>query len=209
MKKIVYLPLDERPCNYAFAGFLSEENPSFTLVRPATEILGKKKIPADSEKIRAFLLNECKDADYLLASADMLLYGGIVPSRLHHLSEETLTRRLNVLEEIRQSNPALKIYAFSLIMRCPSYSCADEEPDYYETCGREIFLYGQNEHKYAAGVVGAAEYEEKKATLGAACGKYLGDYLARRKVNLALVKKCLALYEEKIIDKFVIPQDDS
>lgn len=209
MKKIVYLPLDERPCNYAFAGFLSEENPSFTLVRPATEILGKKKISADSEKIRAFLLNECKDADYLLASADMLLYGGIVPSRLHHLSEETLTRRLNVLEEIRQSNPALKIYAFSLIMRCPSYSSADEEPDYYETCGREIFLYGQNEHKYAAGVVGAAEYEEKKATLGAACGKYLGDYLARRKVNLALVKKCLALYEEKIIDKFVIPQDDS
>ena len=86
----------------------------------------------------------------------MLLYGGIVPSRLHHLSEETLTRRLNVLEEIRKSNPALKIYAFSLIMRCPSYSSADEEPDYYETCGREIFLYGQNEHKYAAGVVGAA-----------------------------------------------------
>ena len=79
MKKIVYLPLDERPCNYAFAGFLSEENPSFTLVRPATEILGKKKIPADSEKIRAFLLNECKDADYLLASADMMLYAGIVP----------------------------------------------------------------------------------------------------------------------------------
>lgn len=71
------------------------------------------------------------------------------------------------------------------------------------------FLLRQNEHKYAAGVVGAAEYEEKKATLGAACGKYLGDYLARRKVNLALVKKCLALYEEKIIDKFVIPQDDS
>ena len=50
MKKIVYLPLDERPCNYAFAGFLSEENPSFTLVRPATEILGKKKFPPTAKK---------------------------------------------------------------------------------------------------------------------------------------------------------------
>ena len=25
-KKVVYLPLDERPCNYSFVGFLSEEN---------------------------------------------------------------------------------------------------------------------------------------------------------------------------------------
>lgn len=209
MKKIVYLPLDERPCNYAFAGFLSEENPSFTLIRPDIGILGKKKIPADCEKINAFLAEECKDTDYLIVSTDMLLYGGIVPSRLHHLSEETLTKRLDVLKKAKEDNPSLKIYAFSLIMRCPSYSSADEEPDYYEECGREIFLYGQNEHKYSAGIIKKAEYEEKKKTLGAACGKYLDDYLARRKTNLALVKKCLALYEEKIIDKFVIPQDDS
>ena len=92
MKKIVYLPLDERPCNYAFAGFLSEENPSFTLIRPDIGILGKKKIPADCEKINAFLAEECKDTDYLIVSTDMFLYGGIVPSRLHHLSEETLTK---------------------------------------------------------------------------------------------------------------------
>ncbi len=209
MKKIVYLPLDERPCNYAFAGFLSEENPSFTLIRPDIGILGKKKIPADCEKINAFLAEECKDTDYLIVSTDMFLYGGIVPSRLHHLSEETLTKRLDVLKKAKEDNPSLKIYAFSLIMRCPSYSSADEEPDYYEECGREIFLYGQNEHKYSAGIIKKAEYEEKKKTLGAACGKYLDDYLARRKTNLALVKKCLALYEEKIIDKFVIPQDDS
>ena len=68
MKKIVYLPLDERPCNYAFAGFLSEENPSFTLVRPATEILGKKKIPADSEKANSIVGNVMGNIDSALST---------------------------------------------------------------------------------------------------------------------------------------------
>ena len=76
----------------------------------------------------------------------MLLYGGIIPSRLHHFSLEELTGRLDAVRELKKRNPKLKIFAFALIMRCPSYSSSDEEPDYYEICGREIFLTGQIKH---------------------------------------------------------------
>ena len=47
MKKIVYLPLDERPCNYSFVGFLSEDNEKYTLASPDMSIMGKKKTPAN------------------------------------------------------------------------------------------------------------------------------------------------------------------
>ena len=40
MKKIVYLPLDERPCNAGYVCALSEGNPSYRLVSPELSELG-------------------------------------------------------------------------------------------------------------------------------------------------------------------------
>ena len=74
--KIVLLPLDERPCNYNFpAELFSHED--LEIIRP--EKLGFKKKAADRNQIRNFLERECRDADGLVLSADMLLYGGLVP----------------------------------------------------------------------------------------------------------------------------------
>ena len=123
-----------------------EDNPEIQLVTPSIAELGDKKKPADYQKVADYLQRECGDADYLILAVDMLLYGGIVPSRLHYFSAEELQERLNILKRLKETNPRLKIYAFSLVMRCPSYSTDDEEPDYYGKVGLEIFLYGQNEH---------------------------------------------------------------
>ena len=207
MKKIVYLPLDERPCNYSFVGFLSEGNTKYHLARPTLDEMGDKKIPADYEKVKSFLLRECADADYLVIAIDTLLYGGIVPSRLHHLDRETLSERLQVLSQIKEKNPALTIYAFSLVMRCPCYSDADEEPDYYGVCGLEIFEYGQNEHKFQDGKISKEEYLAEKERLKV-CEPYLADYLPRRACNISLLMDALNLVGT-VIKQFVILQDDS
>ena len=207
MKKIVYLPLDERPCNYSFVGFLSENNKNYRLVRPSMEEMGDKKIPAEYEKIENFLYRECKDADYLIIAIDTLLYGGIIPSRLHHLDRETLAKRLEVLSLIKERNPKMTIYAFSLVMRCPCYSDADEEPDYYGVCGLEIFEYGQNEHKFKDGKITREEYLAEKERLKA-CEPYLEDYLTRRACNVSLLIDALNLVGT-VVKQFVILQDDS
>ena len=102
--KLVYIPLDERPCNYHFAEKIARGTP-IELRRPAREILGNKKTPADFSRLRAFMLENASRADGYVVSLDMLLYGGIVPSRLHHLSREELTQRLAVLDEIKAINP--------------------------------------------------------------------------------------------------------
>ncbi len=209
MKKIVYLPLDERPCNYSFVGFLSENNEKYRLARPTLEELGDKKTPADYDKIEAFLLRECADADYLILAVDMLLYGGIIPSRLHHLDKQTLKDRLQLLTQLKNKNPNMTVYAFSLVMRCPCYSDSDEEPDYYGVCGLEIFEYGQNEHKYKDGKITQEEYLAEKNRLKV-CEPYLDDYLTRRECNISLFMDVLDMVGKgKEIDEFVILQDDS
>lgn len=205
--KIVYIPLDERPCNYAFAEQIAQGTP-IRMVVPEIGILGNKKTPADAEALTAFLRKECTDADACVLSLDMLLYGGIVPSRIHHLSEGELVSRLDVIRELKRRNPALKIFAFALIMRCPSYSSADEEPDYYETCGREIFLTGQVKHKRALGILPEEEAAALLQTYLEKIGTDLVDFERRREINRSILEMILTDYRADL-DVLVIPQDDS
>jgi len=208
VKKILYLPLDERPCNYSFPAQIAAGADDIELIRPDKDILGLKKRPADFEKIHSFLLENAAQAQSLIISADMLLYGGIVPSRLHKLETDELEYRLSVLTEIKKINPAIKIYAFALIMRCPSYSSADEEPDYYEYCGKEIFLTGQVRHKRELNLISEEEAERLLKEYSKKIGANLADFESRREKNLAMLVKIV----EKVgtdIDFLLIPQDDS
>ena len=58
--------------------------------------------------IRDFLLANIEKADAAVISIHTLLYGGLIPSRLHHLSEETVLERLMLLKELRRKEPAGK-----------------------------------------------------------------------------------------------------
>ncbi len=203
MNKVVLLPLDERPCNYEFPQMLFH-NEQFQMVRPLA--LGDKKQPADASKILSFLRSSCKDADYLVLSMDMLLYGGLIPSRLHQLDEPVVQQRLDFIRELKQTNRKLKIYAFQCIMRCPKYSSSDEEPDYYEICGAEIHKIGVYRHKMKLGM----EKQEKLNYLYDTVNpEYLKDYLDRRSFNMKLNLQTMEYVKEGFIDLLILPQDDS
>lgn len=201
--RVVLLPLDERPCNFKFPKLLFEEK-DFQVICP--DKLGDKKVPADLPAVEKFLLQECKSADAAVIAMDTLLYGGLIPSRLHHFSQEEVQRRLDILRTIKKDNPAIKIYAFQCIMRCPRYSSDDEEPDYYGYCGEEIHRLGRLIHKETLSM----ECEEdKEQLLERIPQEALSDYVSRREFNLAFNLKSLELVKEGIVDFFVIPQDDS
>lgn len=154
--KILLLPLDERPCNAAFPGRLFPAD-KVQILLPRK--LGHKKHPADFSVLSDFLFEKAKDADALLLSLDMLLYGGLIPSRLHHLKTETLFSRLHLVRELKEKYPALPIYAFATVMRCPAYSSDDEEPDYYERFGSAIHARGALMHRALAGLTTSSEAE--------------------------------------------------
>ena len=205
--KVVYLPLDERPCNYHFAGRIASGS-GVEVISPDSEALGYKKTPAVYEKLKEFILSNADGADAFVLSLDMLLYGGIVPSRLHHLSEDELIERLGLLDTIKEMNPNAKVYAFALIMRCPKYSSADEEPDYYEYCGREIFLSGQVKHKLQLGIIDEPEAEKLLEEYSQLIGDNLSDFEKRREINRNMLIRVVERLH-KSIDFLVIPQDDS
>ena len=207
-KKVVLLPLDERPCNYVFPQKIFKET-DIDVVTINLANLGRKKTPANLKALDEFLRKETKDAFGLVISIDMLLYGGIVPSRIHQQNEDELNKRMEILKEIKSVNPAIKIFAFDLIMRCPQYSFSEEEPDYYEECGKEIFLSGYIKNRIELGIASKDEVSQLDEVMNKIKPEYLDDYLSRRALNLKLNLVSLSLVEEGIIDFLIYPQDDA
>lgn len=213
MKKIVLVPLDERPCTYMYPNMLANIANDINLVEVPKKFMGDLKVPGNIDKIADFLIKECKDASYAVVAIDTLLYGGIVPSRLHYENEKTLLDRLNILRKIKEVNPSIKLYAYHLIMRCPSSSGDSEEPSYYALCGREIHLIGAYEHMTSITKLNEAqqkEYDDAKGFIAKNnYQSYVDDYLNRRRINVQMNLHTLELVKDKIIDFLIIPQDDS
>lgn len=205
--KIVMLPLDERPCNFDYPSMMPKTQ--FELVLPPKEIMGQKKKPGDTEKIARWLLEQVDGADAMVLALDTLIYGGIIPSRLHHWEEAELIRRSDLLKELRRRNPRMKLYVFGLIMRCPSYSSDDEEPDYYEYCGAELHLYGKYTHLEQLGKLTEEDRADFLRVKEAVKEEDLSDFLSRRKLNLNVLMHCLNYAADGTTDYFIVPQDDS
>ena len=208
MKKILFIPLDERPCNYDFPK-MQVEGTDYALVMPPRSILGKKKTAGDVDAIWQWLFDNIRQCDDAVISIDTLLYSGIVPSRLHHNSAESLLEKLGRLKKVKEENPELTVCAFSLIMRNPTYSSSEEEPDYYETWGNHIHRFGVINHKIQLGIASPEETEELRRIEKELPRQYLDDYLERRRVNLKVNQKVIGLAAAGVLDFVIIPQDDS
>ncbi len=207
MKRIVFVPLDERPCNSRFPCIMP--NAGFELTLPPRALMGAKKRPADTEKLAEWLLRAAEDADAFVLSMDTLVYGGLIPSRLHRESRETLYARADILRRLRAVRPDARIYAFETIMRCPFYSLSDEEPEYYAQYGAEIHLYGKYLHRERLGLADEREKAELVRIKAAIPAEVLADYTERRAVNLDVLTHVLGMVETGVVNSFIVPQDDS
>lgn len=205
--KTLLIPLDERPCNYMFPQLVANTQNQLELLVPPLSYLGHKKEPAKYEQIISFLKEQAKDCDSIVLSMDMLLYGGLIPSRLHTLQKEEVIERLHSLCQIKEEYPNIKVYAFQCIMRCPSYDSSEEEPEYYEQYGAALFrraylLDYQKRH-------GLSVEETQELNAIQIPEAIISDYETRRAFNTNMNVEVLQYVKEGVIDFLVIPQDDS
>ncbi|WP_042222003.1 DUF4127 family protein [Oceanobacillus manasiensis] len=207
--KIIYIPLDERPCNTQVVERIASSCSQINFVSPPPELLGLKKRPANNEGIWAWLFHESKGADAIILSIDMLVYGGIVPSRIHYLQEEMGLVWIERLREFHKMYPGIPIYASNLIMRTPKYSSNDEEPDYYGTWGREIFLNSYLKDKSVREKLSEEESEQLSVIEKKLPKEIVEDYEKRRAFNLLINQGVLDLVMDGVITFLSIPQDDS
>ncbi len=209
---IIYLPLDERPCNYRFPLLQLPKDVANQVTIVPKSLLGNKKQSADIEAIWSWLQEELRHADAAIISLEMLIYGGLLPSRIHHTDPALLMQRLarfeKLVTDIRKTR-TLKLYLFGLILRTPAYSSSEEEPEYYDEYGKEIFLKAFLKDKLQKKGLTETESHSLKEIEHAVPSTVLFDFEQRRETNLSLLLSAAELLAKGVVDLFVIPQDDT
>lgn len=207
MNKIIYLPLDERPCNYIYPQFISRAA-DIQLVCPPKQLLGSFKAPARVDELWQWLFENAENASHIILSSDLMLYGGIVPSRLHHLSLEECKLRLEKIKQLKKSFINTKLYVFGLITRCPAYNSSDEEPDYYAQHGISLNRFGIINHLLETSAQDNTLLAERSQLEKSIPAEILSDFSKRREINFASHLCLIDYFSQNIIDHLIIPLDD-
>ncbi|MEJ6950465.1 DUF4127 family protein [Natronospora cellulosivora (SeqCode)] len=208
MKTILYIPLDERFTTRDAFIHLAKLTP-YKVITPSRELLPSMKNPADIDKLHSWISKHIKKSDFLVLSAEMFLYGGLINSRLSFDKTELLLKRLDKIREYKKKNPSLKIYLSTVIMRIPAYNLDAEEPDFWQWHGKDIFDYSYYNHRY--------KVLQNEKDIVKACkikkdipDKYLDEFLWRRKRNHQLTKKILDYQKTlNLFENIYITLDDN
>jgi hypothetical protein len=207
--RILYIPLDERPCNEKFPGMISQIASEVDFVSPPFSMYGEKKIKTDTEELWNWIYRNIDGCDYAVISIEMAVYGGLLPSRLHRMSIDECREKVMRIKTLKDIHPHVNIYVSNLIMRTPQYNSSDEEPEYYEDYGFRIFKQSWLRDKSNRDGLNKEEQEELEKILSEVPAEFIKDYEDRRKINVQVNEMVMELVKDGVIDFMSIPQDDA
>lgn len=141
MKKVLYLPLDDRPVNLDDV-IVQGRSAGIEVITPCIDDLKNRmdSLKTDSENtllstssptfgntsnIRKFILDHAADVDGFIISVDMLAYGGLIGSRRLRTSggsdypdyDPAATHLLDTIQSVKKSHPQKPMYVLDTIMR--------------------------------------------------------------------------------------------
>ncbi|QKS72850.1 DUF4127 family protein [Paenalkalicoccus suaedae] len=207
MKKIALLPIDARPVSYDLPRSIAKEA-GYELVLPDKSLLGFLKVPAELTSIHAWIKRVAKEVDGIVLAIDMLVYGGLVPSRIHTESYDTLSARLDEMITWLSVETSIPVMALCSTMRLSNNNVNEEEKDYWAQYGEKIWQLSYHEDRFF--VHGEeADKEAVEARKKEIPEAILEDYHQTRRCNAQLSRKLFDYVEEKKLRYVVFPQDDT
>lgn len=199
---VILVPLDGRPPCRQFvidAGRIGGTE----VVTPPHELQDYYSQPGDTKAMRRWLLEEVAKGtiDAVFLSVDQLLYGGLLTAREKQATPAEVEEFLAFLRELHEANPAVPIYAFSILPRLTPQDTID---GYDER--RDIMAYSRLAGRQAAGLpVDETKLAALKANIPPAS---LERYLAHFRENATLNERLIDLTHEGTLTRLVLGQDD-
>lgn len=206
-KKIIYVPIDGRPCNL-FQVVQVAEKLGYEILTPPEEFIGTRTNRGDVEGMWKWLEETAPQADAAVLSTDALLYGSLVASRTHGLEKQTIMERAQRFKTFHENFPYLPIYVIGTIMRTPAYNFKGEVP-YYETHGAKIFQYTALIDKQEMGLLTGGDKRKLKKLEADIPKEYLDDWFMRRAKNSDANELFIEYTRAGIFQYFLLGCDDS
>ena len=210
-RRILFVPLDNRPITdketWEVAAKLGYE-----MVLPPEHLLGSREQYGDPDGLWEWLGENARGANAAVVSTDAMLYGSLVGSRNHELSQETIAERVQRFQELHESFPRLPIYGFGTVLRTllsNTHSGPGMEPEEYQRHAMKIYDYSVLRDKMDMGqgtnrdkkILGRLEQEINPAVMDSWTERHLLNYQA----NEALID----LTRQGVFSFFFVGGDDS
>ncbi len=116
-ERILLIPLDSRPAAGHFAQMIGAMS-GVDVELPPVELLGRFTTPGQPEKLLEWLkAQDYSDVTAVVASIDMLAFGGLIASRTDQASLDQATQRVKAVVDFRKTLPNVRFYGFTAITR--------------------------------------------------------------------------------------------
>jgi hypothetical protein len=205
----VVVPLDDRPVTAQLPRLLGAIA-GVRVAEPPRPLLGHYLTPGDPPALLRWLRDDApRDARAYVVSQDMLVYGGLVASRVPGVSRAEAYTRLQDLAAIRASRASASFAVFGTVMRLaptgvPRLGAAAAFP----FAGGDVWGPIQ-QYANLPDPPQTAEQRAFAATLRAQLGPALDAYLATRARDRDVDLFALRLTAEGAFDRIVLGQDDA
>ncbi|KMO86046.1 hypothetical protein AB840_10235 [Megasphaera cerevisiae DSM 20462] len=207
-KTILYVPQDNRPVDFAYTVGTAQDA-GYTVITPPEKILSGAQFQGSPDKLAEWVANNAGQADAMVLSVDSLVYGGLVDSRKHNLSMDTLVQRLKRVEELHQKYKNIPIYAFSTVMRSPWAGGKGVEPDYYLTFGTDMYQLASLQAKMDTERLNPQERDNWFAIMRRVPMEYLQDWYNRRHKNMMINYRLIQDAKNGTFKYFSLGHDDN
>lgn len=210
-KTIIFVPHDNRPISFKQTAD-NIRDLGYEVLTPPEELLGNRENPyAKPEELSKWVIENAKKADAAVISSDSMVYGSLVASRKHNLSEDVVLARGHNFEKIHQANPNMKLYVFGSIMRTPQTSEASgsEDANYYAQYGTDIARYTALTDKLEQDRLTHKERKQLQQYEQKIPKAALDDWLSRRQGNFLVSKNLIDLARNDVITYLALGCDDN
>jgi len=202
-KKLVLIPLDDRPAATQFAQMIGEIA-DVEVVTPPQALLGKFLQPGKPDAILDWL--EAQNPNDLLAivvNTDMVTCGGLIASRLPDTPYRTAIDRLRRFWRIRKTFSRIPVFAYSAIMRLAPTATRASTP-WRMRLAKYVdlrFRYRLNQDPLAKDLMAAA--------LKRVPPLEIERYDQARKRNHDVQKEVVRMTKAGVFDYLILGQDDA
>lgn len=210
-KTIIFVPHDNRPISFKQTAD-NIRDLGYEVLTPPEELLGNRENPyAKPEELSKWVIENAKKADAAVISSDSMVYGSLVASRKHNLSEDVVLARVHNFEKIHQANQNMKLYVFGSIMRTPQTSEASgsEDANYYAQYGTDIARYTALTDKLEQDGLTHKERKQLQQYEQKIPKAALDDWLSRRQGNFLVSKNLIDLARNDVITYLALGCDDN
>ncbi len=202
-ERILLIPLDSRPAAGQFAQMIAKMA-GVDVELPPMERLGKFTVPGEPDRILDWLeRSDLSDVSAVVASTDMVGYGGLIASRESSTSVSLALQRVRRLSRVVRTAPHVRLYAFASTMRL--FPTATRQASRYR-----MQLAAYEEAKAKARVMGDPEARRVAAhILPTLPAREVREYETTRVRNHAVQEALLRMVADKAIDYLIMGQDDA